>query len=402
MTGDFTGFSFNGIHSSTLGIIRVSGGDRYKEELQSEVRDKTVEIPGNDGDYYYWSTYGPRTHTIDIAFDSMTEVQFRQLRQLFSTKKVCELIFDERPYKVYYAKIESPIELDYICFDEYSKEPYSKKYNITQEEDLPDGIRVVDRITEINEQTEEPTTTIVREKIDPWVIDYNKKQRIYKGEGTITLVSYYPFARQLYRILDNYKEIPVAGVTYTNVDEWKDSSGILDADTRNAKQIDKTRVITDSPIYNYGINVYNPGDLNVGFCLYIPFNEAGEITPRKGETYIRIHGDTNILVLNKITRRNESDTGVIINTVHHLIEGVNFAYIAEEYDRRTPAWQTTGTLYNDAIVAGDFPYIKRKDWNTWSQWTKWTNTSELQGIYISCGEVPQEKDIVIYYNYLYF
>ena len=401
MTGDFTGFSFNGIHSSTLGIVRVSGGDRYKEELQSEVRDKTVEIPGNDGDYYYWSTYGPRTHNIEIAFDSMTEVQFRQLRQLFSTKKVCELIFDERPYKVYYAKIESPIELNYICFDEYSKEPYSKKYNIIQEENLPDGIRVVDRITEIDEQTEESTTTIVREKIDPWVVDYSKKQRIYKGEGTITLVSHYPFAKQLYRILDNYVNIPVAGVVYTNVDEWKESSGILDDNTRKAKQIDITRTIKGPSIYSYSINVYNPGDLNVGFCLYIPFNEDGEIVPREGETYIRIHGETNILLLNKITRRSKLDTGIIINTTHHLIEGVNFAYIAQEYDRRTPAWQTTGTLYNDAIVAGDFPYIKRKDWNTWNEGTKWTDTSELQSINISCGEVPEGKDIVIYYNYLY-
>ena len=371
MTGDFTGFSFDGIHSSTLGIVRVSGGDRYKEELQSEVRDKTVEIPGNDGDYYYWSTYGPKTHTIDIAFDSMTEVQFRQFRQLFSTKKVCELIFDERPYKVYYAKIEDPVELEYVCFDE--EEWYWESEN--HENYIPNSI--------------------------DHKIYTGSKRRIYKGEGTITLVSYYPFAKQLYRILDNYKEIPVAGITYTNVDEWKDSSGILDADTRNAKQIDKIRIITDSAIYNYGINVYNPGDLNVCFCLYIPFNEAGEITPREGETYIRIHGETNILLLNKITRRSKLDTGIIINTVHHLIEGVNFAYIAEVYDKRTPAWQTTGTLYNDAIVAGDFPYIKRKDWNTWSQWTKWTDTSELQSINISCGEVPEGKDIVIYYNYLY-
>lgn len=386
MTGDFTGFSFNGIHSSTLGITRVSSGDRYKEELQSEVRDKTVEIPGNNGDYYYWSTYGPKTHTIDIAFDSMTEVQFRQLRQLFATKKVCELIFDERPYKVYYAKIESPIELEYICFDE-------EEYTWNTE-----GHRPKEKDAETGEYQ---SGDYIPGSIDHKVYT-GKKRRIYKGEGTITLISHYPFAKQLYRILDNYETKPIAGVTYTNVDEWAESSGILDLTTRKNKKIDVTRKLESNPIYTYEINVYNPGDLNVGFCLYIPFNDAGEITPRAGETYIRIHGDTNILLLNKITRRNQFDTGVIINTVHHLIEGVNFAYIAEEYDERTPAWQTTGTLYNDAIVAGDFPYIKRKDWNTWNEWTKWEETAELQAIHISCGEVPQEKNIVIYYNYLYF
>lgn len=395
MTGDFTGFSFNGIHSSQLGITRVSSGDRYKEELQPEVRDKTVEIPGNDGDYYYWSTYGPKTHTIDIAFDSMTEKQFRQLRQLFATKKVCELIFDERPYKVYYAKIESPIELEYVCFDEeeytWNTEGHRSKEKDSETGEYQQGVYI------------------------PGSIDHKvytgRKRRIYKGEGTITLISNYPFARQLYRILEHYYEDPMAEVQYTNVDEWRDSSGILDRATWEEKQIDQPRLITNTDvgselthIYTYAITTYNPGDLNVGFCLYIPFDENGKISPYENEQYIRIHGDTNVLVLKEITRRGnpQTETGIIINTVHHLIEGVNFSYVNYRYDRRTPSWEITGTLYNDAIVAGDFPYIKRKDWNTWDEWTKWEETSDLQGVYISCKEVPQDKDIVIYYNYLYF
>ena len=406
MKGDFTGFTFDGVHSSELGIIRVSDSDRYVEELQSEVRDKTIEIPGNHGEYYYWSTYGPRTHTIDIAFDSMTETQFRQMRQLFGTRKTCELIFDERPYKVYYAKIEEPIELKYICFNEYLKEPYSKKNNITQEENLPDGIRVTDRIIEVDEQTGESTTTIVREKIDPWVIDYSKKQRIYKGEGTITLISYYPFAKQLYRILDFYDGSMLSNTQYDNVDEWADSSGLLDMTTWENKKVDQVRLLNGNP-YRYGINVYNPGDLNVGFCLYIPFNAEGKITPDEGKSTIIINCDTNTLILNEITRRGpaEHETGIIINTTNHLIEGVNFAQLAYQYDLRTPSWQTTGTLYNDAIIAGDFPYIKRRDWNAWDEWREWDNDASMtQGVYISCGEIPQgdDKNIVIYYNYLYF
>ena len=371
MTSDFTGFSFNGIHSSTLGIIRVSDGDRYEEELQSEVRDKTVEIPGNDGDYYYGSTYGPKSHTIEIAFDSMTEKQFRQLRQLFGTKKICELVYDERPYKVYYVKIEEPIDLKYICFDE-------EEWNWESEN---------------------------HEGYIPNSIDHKvytkKKRRIYKGEGTISLISYYPFAKQLYNILEYYDRYAPAGVHYTNIDEWKDSSGILDERTWNDNQIDQVRVLENN-FYSYAINVYNPGDMDVGFCLYIPFDDSGKISPREGQQHIIINGDTDVLLLNEITRRNSADTGVIINTVHHLIEGVNFAHLDFKYDKRTPSWETTGTLYNDAIVEGNFPCIRRKDWNTWDEGTKWSDTSQLQGIYISCGDVPQDKNIVIYYNYLYF
>ena len=57
MSTDFTGFSFDGIHSSRLGIVRVSGGDRYDEGLIPEIDDKTTEIPGNDGEYFFGKMY---------------------------------------------------------------------------------------------------------------------------------------------------------------------------------------------------------------------------------------------------------------------------------------------------------------------------------------------------------
>jgi hypothetical protein len=31
--GDFIGFTFGGIHSSKLGLVRVSDGSRYNEDL---------------------------------------------------------------------------------------------------------------------------------------------------------------------------------------------------------------------------------------------------------------------------------------------------------------------------------------------------------------------------------
>ena len=152
MKGDFTGFSFDGIHSSQLNIVHVSSSDRYDEELFPEVKDKTIEIPNNHGEYYYGSTYGTRTFEINIAFDSVTENQFRKIRQLFSTSKVCELIFDERPYKVYYAKAESPVELSYVCFDEPKKH--------IDESGTARGVRWVEEThTEkvIDEETGQPT-----------------------------------------------------------------------------------------------------------------------------------------------------------------------------------------------------------------------------------------------------
>ena len=428
MKGDFLGFSFDGIHCSQLGITHVSSSDRYDEDLFPEVKDKTIEIPNNHGEYYYGSTYGTRTFEIEIAYDSVTETQFRNIRRLFGTRRVCELIFDERPYKVYYAKIESPIEMSYVCFDEEEWEWESENH----EHYIPGSI-------------------------DHKVYTGNVR-RIYKGEGTINLICYQPFAHQLFKIKELYER---AGenegnlvTRYTNVDEWIESSGILTEQEWNERHIDQ--VISAGAPYTYAIPVYNPGDLNVGFCLYIPFSSVfqtkeeviippgglthtltqepvGEVTvvgtanytiedktiifindteseikatisyayntgiqeilPKDGNSDIIINGDTEILVLKPIQRKNKSDTGILINTRTHLIEGVNFSQIANENDYRRPAWQTTGTVYNEFIKMGEFPYIKRNDW------ILDTVNNRPQAIYISCAEV---EGIRIHYDYLYF
>ena len=432
MKGDFLGFSFDGIHCSKLGITHVSSSDRYDEDLFSEVKDKTIEIPNNHGEYYYGSTYGTRTFEIEIAYDSITETQFRNIRRLFGTTKICELIFDERPYKVYYAKIESPIQMSYVCFDEEEWTWESENHD-----------------------------NYIPGSIDHKVRTGNKR-RIYKGEGTISLICYQPFAHQQFKILDLYR---ISGenagnliTKYSNVDEWAESSGLLTQEEWNNFHID-TCINANEP-YTCTIPVYNPGDLDVGFNLYIPFSSntytindtytissgetyqysllytpigevivtniggddidyirnnnyiiiennteeeievtisynynKSEILPKSGKSDIIINGDNNILILKPIEQKGQ-DTGIIINTHTHLIEGVILSQIANENDYRRPAWQTTGNLYNEYIKMGDFPQIKRNDWRLDD------SSNRPQAIYISCAE--DNKNISIYYDYLYF
>lgn len=376
MKGDFLGFSFDGIHSSQLGITYVSSSDRYDEDLFPEVKDKTIEIPNNHGEYYYGSTYGTRAFDINIAYDSITETQLRNIRRLFGTQKICELIFDERPYKVYYAKIESPIQMSYVCFDEREK-----RVGATIEEG---GLRYI---------TDETTSIRKKEDITPWIYS-GKKERIYKGEGSISLVCYQPFAHQLFKIKELYQQSGTGQgnlvTTYNNVDEWIESSGILTQEEWNNFHIDQ--VISTTAPYTYAIPVYNPGDLNVGFCLYIPFVN-GKILPRAGNSDIIINGDTEVLILNSIQQKG-NDLGILINTRTRLIEGVTYSQIVNINDYRRSAWQSTGNLYNEYIKMGEFPYIKRNDW-------KLDNIdNKPQAIYISCAQTIQ--NISIYYDYLYF
>ena len=447
MKGDFIGFSFDGVHCSELGITRVSDGDRYNENLFPEISDRTSEIIGEDGENYFGSEYRQNSFSINIAFDSITETQFRRIRRLFGTKKICELIFDERPYKVYSVKLESPIELNYICFDE---EGYTwEKLPIEGTDKYYKGVTGEDY------EYKKPT---------------GKRQRIYKGEGTIELVAYYPFAKQLYKVLDLYrpenKDIYYLITTYDNVDEWAESSGILTLEKFNEYKIDKANEIDNISGYNIKIPVYNPGDLNTGFYLYIPFTTSIKscndsvtvlpavteqeyylshrlapdttptitadasityrvdeedsnkyyltnsdtensatitfeyryvtspmIAPNSGD-YVKIFGDNNGLLLRPILPKTNEDTGIIVNTVNHLIEGVHFDPITELNNYRNKSWTITHNIYNECIVAGDFPKILPSDWY-------FDNEEYKQAIYLNC-DIGDKRLIQINYDYLYF
>lgn len=384
MKGDFIGFSFDGVHCSELGITRVSDGDRYNENLFPEISDRTSEIIGEDGENYFGSEYRQNPFSINIAFDSITETQFRRIRRLFGTKKICELIFDERPYKVYSVKLENPIELNYVCFDEPLKTGTQIRDGIRWATD-EEGNRILDE-----------HGNPIREQVEIDLYDKKKTQRIYKGEGTIELVAYYPFAKQLYKVLDLYrpenKDIYNLITTYDNVDEWAESSGILTLEKFNEYKIDKANEIDNISGYNIKIPVYNPGDLNTGFYLYIPFVN-GKIQPVADEKYVKIFGDENGLLLNPINKKG-NDTGIIINTVNHLIEGVHFDPITELNNYRDKSWTITHNIYNECIVAGDFPKILRSDWY-------FDNEEYKQAIYLNC-DIGDKRLIQINYDYLYF
>lgn len=190
LKGDFIGFTFKGIHSSQLGITRVSEGSRYKVPLLPDIEDNVTQIKGRDGEIYYNSTYLSKTKEISIAFDSLTEKEYRVLKNFLNGKDIGELYFDETPYKSYIAKIKQINDFNFICFDEYLKH---------------NGIK--------DEYT----------------------SRIYKGEGTIVFYFYDPFEYSKYNtkqeyilfLKNKYGEDTEEYNEYINhMREWIDSSGL--------------------------------------------------------------------------------------------------------------------------------------------------------------------------------
>lgn len=341
MDRDFIGFSFNGYHSKDLGIYRVSDGNRYNENLTGAFQDTTTQIPGGDGLYYFRTNYSNYPFNISVAFDDLDEESFRKLRQVFNGKAMGPLIFDERPYKAYSVKVQSPPQFKYICFDIDQNAEGDNTELVHNHMLLPD---------------EGPYPTITR-----------NIKRIYKGEGTINFVSYFPYASSIYKYLDLYID-----EDYPTKSEWATASGMLNNVGTAPNNYDGTNASS--------IKVYNPGDVDTDCIIRVtPNSLAGKtLTLYRGNTLNDGTRKGSIVFLDNIVAKGQ-DNIIRINSRTNLIEG--------EY---LPTGATkgilTGNLYNEYIHSGNFFKIPVCE-----------DENDFYTISISSGQISS-----IEYNYLYY
>ena len=246
---DFIGFSFNGVTSTQLGISRVSDGSRYNEQMLPGFQDKSAQMPGSDYTLYWESFYNTRTWNLQIAFDSITDAQMRLFRQTFNTKNLGELSFDEVSGVHWLAKVQSPPQLKYICFDE-------------------------------------------------------GENRVYKGEGTITFVSYYPFGMS---------------------------------------SLQKTSTITTST------NINNIGDIPMDWYVILPAAACSSISVIKDE--VNNSADNRILNFANHLTLKTGEEYVAINSKTNLVEGCT-------YNSTTGIYVPNGNVYNNQIRVN---MINKKD-----------------------------------------
>lgn len=107
-----------------LGLTRVSSSNRYSENLNPPITDKTVVKPGEDGTYYFSSTLGSTTHSISAAFDKISEEQLRKLKQIQSSKEFWKLTYDNLPFKYYIVKPTGTSKISYVPFYENEQRLY--------------------------------------------------------------------------------------------------------------------------------------------------------------------------------------------------------------------------------------------------------------------------------------
>ena len=170
-----------------LGLTRVSSSNRYSENLNPPMTEKTVKKPGEDGQYYFSTDLGATNHSINVAFDSLSEEQLRQLKQIQSSKSFWRLTYDNVPYKYYNVKPTGTSKLSYVPF-------------------LEDGVRK------------------------------------YKGEGTLEFVCYEGCAHCWVDSKDEFytdSAMTTPKKRFENIDEWKNSCGLFNETKIAYKEVQK-------------------------------------------------------------------------------------------------------------------------------------------------------------------
>ena len=220
--GPFLGFTYNGRHSSELGIVRINTGNRAEMPLSPSFKDSTAEVPGGKGLYYFNTQIQQRQFTINFAYDDLAEEDVRELREWLNPLEQGELIFDEEPYKAYIVKPNTQPKLSYLVFDREITTETFKLY--------------------------EPSTV-------------KSSGRVYKGEGAIGLTAYYPYAKAPSKELSYYDPNTKEG-GFGSQEEWIIASGM-----------DRKPSLDGLVCYNCG-DIETPVTLNFKVAEDINTNEA--------------------------------------------------------------------------------------------------------------------------------
>ncbi len=343
--GDFISFTYNGVHSTELGIVRVSSSNRYNDQLVPTSQDKTVPVPGGNGTYFFGSYYTQRVITLDIAYDEVTEATLRRMRKVFESNTIHNLVFDDEPYKIYYAKVTGQPTLKYIPFQNYDNE------------------------------------------------FLNGTPRIYKGEGTINFTCFDPFAHcpwnRKYLTQWNASVPAPSWYKYENKNEWNLSAHLLS--TWNNYDNYTGNITTQ-------YRLYNPGDVEADFELIIPFGDCQKITSLTLSNTNTGYSESLYLDFQS-TSKTTPDTGesihVSFNSKTNLLEEMIRNDTTGEYRK-------TGKIYNEALqstVWFKIPVMETYysiENNTWAPTEEW-----LLSIILKNGQSITNRPTLMY-DYLYY
>lgn len=312
---EYIGFKFNNKHSSEFGIVRVSQGSRFNENLLPTARDRSVAPQGYQGKIYQGSDYDTRVFSVSVAYDAMTEKQLQDMKTWLGDKKIHKLVFDELPYKAWYAKVTGTAQLKWIPFGET-----------------------------VNE-------------------------RIYKGEGTIQFTCFDPFAHcsqtQAKELYDYYTQLGLSlnanEELYSEKEDLEITNNLLSREESipftisegnisdilvpgwwAASNFDfykeiKPTINSTGEAVEVKYSLYNCGDVETSFNITISSNNIPKM-----DIELKRNGDGETLYMLELENFTLSgDSKIKINSKINLIEGYN-------------GNGKSGNIYDSHIIGGSY------------------------------------------------
>lgn len=251
--GDFKGFTFNNVHTSTLGLIRVSSSNRYTDNLGAVGKDTIVDRPNNDGAYFFSSIKSRKTFTVNCAFKDMPEQQYQDLKDFYNTKVLAPLVFDENPYQIYMAKITGSMQMKIVPFLHNNQRTYSGEITL---EFTCYFAYAVSRFSDLKSYS--PMN------IDTWADEYGEHGYIINTTEDINSSifvddnDYHIIADKLHPSIHAHSEITVNELLIS-VDDY------IGADNNLSEWI----LTSDIPLVENRFVIYNPGDEDAFWHLFI-------------------------------------------------------------------------------------------------------------------------------------
>lgn len=351
LRGSFLGFTFNGIHSSILGITRTTSFGEG-ENLTPSFTDKKIQVRGSNATLFQGAVLGSKQFKINFAFDKSTEEQMLMLKRLVNLKSSFPLIFDECPYKVYQAKIQGDVILKIIPFGIDGARYYSGTGSITLQ---TLGGYAKSRMQYLEDYTADNITEWC---IDEDLIDSSKNQMLYnsaisygfqvddvadskESQGGLYITDetfetyFYGLDSNEYQELDTPKQVTgnsglIFGLRmdpiYYNLNEWSAASRIP-----SKARYEKYETLADN---KKRCKFYNAGDaeMPIEFIFGIPSSS---------NSIISITHNGNTITIKDLVAKGE-DKYFGVNTQEFQIIGYN--------TRMEP----TKNYYNDYLEKRDF------------------------------------------------
>ena len=371
LIGSFIGFTYNGIHSSLLGIVRYTSSNRMEEKLAPTMKDNTLEKVGAGGSLYFGSLHIKREFTINFAYQGMTEENKHLMTQFWVDGKIHELIFDETPYKVYMAKVTGTSTLKEIPFSTNGKRTYNGEGSIVFTCMMPYAKSRFNFIEDYNADNihtwaKQENLSILREDAFQ-----NKRENCeyatvvldeFNEDGSFGLDS----INAVYGEFETYEQNTALATKKvveegeSNIVEW-----LVSSDLPSNEQF--------GHLINQECHIYNAGDLPISFKAWYRTPSYSDQNPNFG---IRIYNDEEISDLS--TENLTYETFINSPEIYYIVLDTN-NYTLEGY---TAEKKATGKLFNRYLTpTQNFSLLQRGE-----------------NILTFTGQMPIQLD----YNYLYY